>query len=156
MVEQYTPKSASERKSNRLTPVDFVREQFVPKWGTLIAGAVGGWFLGGAIGGKLGAERGRSLGQYSGSVIGGVVLGFLNWRKKAASEFDSAELAETMRDVLPMAMTTDEVKGEIAHTRDLLAYEQRQNASLKALLEKGPSASHQPPENTAAEIAPAR
>jgi hypothetical protein len=138
MVESYTPKPLEERKSHRLTPLNYLAEQFVPKWILTGAGVVAGWFIGGAIGGATHATNGRILGHNIGALSGGVLLGFYNWRKRAASEMGVAAVADQMRELLPMAMTNDEVKKEIAGTREMIAYEQRQNTRLKALAEAGP------------------
>lgn len=142
MVESYTPHSLHDRSSQKLGFGKYLLEQFAPKWALLLGGLVGGWIVGGMIGGAMGATRGRMFGQQAGSLIGGAVLGFMNWRKKAASEMDSAELATKMRDYIPMGMTNEQVTTEIAHTKELLAYEQRQNNKLQSILSQGPR-SHQ-------------
>lgn len=138
MVESYTPKPIAERKSQKLNFGNFISDQFIPKYAGLAIGLVGGWVVGGFIGKSSGSKIGAQYGRQLGSAVGGIVLGFLNWRKNAASEMDSAEVADRLRDVVPMAMTNDEVKREISYTRDLLEYEQRQNNTLKGILEAGP------------------
>ncbi len=137
MVETYTPKPLQDRNSQKLTLMQYIWDQFIPKWGMTLGGLVGGWFLGGIIGGATGAKHGRMWGNQIGSIAGGLILGFTHWRKDAANEMDTAELASKLRDVMPMAMTEPEIKTEITNSREMLTYEQRENARLKALAQGG-------------------
>ncbi len=137
MVETYTPKPLQDRNSQKLTFMQYVWDQFLPKWGMTIGGLVGGWFLGGMIGGATGAKHGRSIGNNIGSLLGGFILGFTHWRKDAANEMDTAELADKLRGVMPMALTEPQIKTETDSTKEMLAYERRENSKLKALAQSG-------------------
>lgn len=147
MVETYTPQPHRERASQKLGVGNYAVENVLPKWGSSILGTIGGWFVGGAIGGATGAKHGRRYGNIAGSLIGGFVLGFFMWRKQAASEMDSAAVAAKLPGALDIALTPDQVTKEVAHTKDLIAHEQRQNSKLKALLADGPKS---PTEHAAA------
>ncbi len=150
-MEKYTPLHTEARKSNNITPVDFVEDQLVPKYIPLIGGAVAGWFLGGLIS-RGHASAGREIGKQAGSLIGTVVMGYLLWKRKKEAELNSTDVFATMKDVLPMAKTDDDLRRDSSHLTDMIAHEKQNSAWLKSLVEKGPRAIE--PQNISATTAP--
>jgi hypothetical protein len=150
-VEKYTPLHTEARKSNNVTPVDFVKDQLLPKYVPLIGGAIAGWFLGGLIS-RGHASAGREIGRQAGSLIGTITMGYLLWKRKREAELNSADVFATMKEVLPMAKTDEDLRKDNTIVNEMIDHEQKNNVWLKSLVEKGSRAIE--PQNMAAPAAP--